>query len=168
MRNLTLLTLLQQVILNVLLCIILNYQGKNEQVFCRYVQRWAKDYLRRRLDWTVDEEGGNPSSPRHLASALCPCQYIEEWLRNKPRVQGRDFCPRWSSFLRDRGIWEIYRSFHVIKSYTCGFTIARAQKEIAEVSWIIKYARRRITIRINSFRKLLFTYQFASSSNFTP
>ncbi|KAG5307754.1 TM268 protein, partial [Pseudoatta argentina] len=66
-------------------------QGKNEQVFCRYVQRWAKDYLRRRLDWTVDEEGGNPSSPRHLASALCPCQYIEEWLRNKPRVQGRDF-----------------------------------------------------------------------------
>ncbi|EFN88073.1 hypothetical protein EAI_03581 [Harpegnathos saltator] len=79
-------------------------QGKNEQVFCRYVQRWAKDYLRRRLDWTVDEEGGNPSSPRHLASALCPCQYIEEWLRNKPRVQGRDFCPRWSSFLRDRGI----------------------------------------------------------------
>lgn len=88
-----------------IVCIILNYhQGKNEQVFCRYVQRWAKDYLRRRLDWTVDEEGGNPSSPRHLASALCPCQYIEEWLRNKPRVQGRDFCPRWSSFLRDRGI----------------------------------------------------------------
>lgn len=79
-------------------------QGKNEQVFCRYVQRWAKDYLRRRLDWTVDEEGGNPSSPRHLASALCPCQYIEEWLRNKPRIQGRDFCPRWSNFLRDRGI----------------------------------------------------------------
>lgn len=78
-------------------------QGKSEQVFCRYVQRWAKDYLRRRLDWTVDEEGGNPS-PRHLASALCPCQYIEEWLRNKPRVQGRDFCPKWSSFLRDRGI----------------------------------------------------------------
>ncbi|XP_003691636.1 transmembrane protein 268 isoform X2 [Apis florea] len=79
-------------------------QGKSEQVFCRYVQRWAKDYLRRRLDWTVDEEGGNPSSPRHLASALCPCQYIEEWLRNKPHVQGRDFCPSWSSFLKDRGI----------------------------------------------------------------
>ncbi|XP_015188136.1 PREDICTED: uncharacterized protein LOC107072593 isoform X2 [Polistes dominula] len=79
-------------------------QGKSEQVLCRYVQRWAKDYLRRRLDWTVDEDGGNPSSPRHIASALCPCQYIEEWLRNKPRVQGRDFCPRWSSFLRDRGI----------------------------------------------------------------
>lgn len=89
---------------SVSVCITLNYQGKNEQVFCRYVQRWAKDYLRRRLDWTVDEEGGNPSSPRHLASALCPCQYIEEWLRNKPRVQGRDFCPKWSSFLRDRGI----------------------------------------------------------------
>ncbi|XP_015113769.1 transmembrane protein 268 isoform X3 [Diachasma alloeum] len=78
-------------------------QGKSEQVLCRYVQRWGKDYLRRRLDWTVDEEGGNPTCPRHLASALCPCQYIEEWLRNKPRVQGRDFCPRWSSFLRDRG-----------------------------------------------------------------
>ncbi|KAI4488820.1 hypothetical protein M0802_011245 [Mischocyttarus mexicanus] len=75
-------------------------QGKSEQVLCRYVQRWAKDYLRRRLDWTVDEDGGNPSSPRHIASALCPCQYIEEWLRNKPRVQGRDFCPRWSSFFK--------------------------------------------------------------------
>ncbi|XP_012278321.1 transmembrane protein 268 isoform X2 [Orussus abietinus] len=79
-------------------------QRKSEQVLCRYVQRWAKDYLRRRLDWTVDEEGGNPSSPRHLSSALCPCQYVEEWLRNKPQIQGRDFCPRWSSFLRDRGL----------------------------------------------------------------
>ncbi|XP_051159358.1 uncharacterized protein LOC127280435 isoform X2 [Leptopilina boulardi] len=79
-------------------------QGKSERVFCRYTQRWAKDYLRRRLDWTVDEEGGNPSSPRHLSSAICPCQYIEEWLRNKSRIQGRDFCPTWSTFLRDRGI----------------------------------------------------------------
>ncbi|XP_011502937.1 PREDICTED: uncharacterized protein LOC105366256 isoform X2 [Ceratosolen solmsi marchali] len=79
-------------------------QNKCEQVFCRYTQRWAKDYLRRRLDWTVDEEGGNPFSSRHLSTALCPCQYIEEWLHNKIHVQGRDFCPRWSSFLRDKGI----------------------------------------------------------------
>ncbi|XP_012054445.1 PREDICTED: uncharacterized protein LOC105617500 [Atta cephalotes] len=74
-------------------------QGKNEQVFCRYVQRWAKDYLRRRLDWTVDEEGGNPSSPRHLASALCPCQYIEEWLRNKPRGYPPGFT--WCAYLSE-------------------------------------------------------------------
>lgn len=79
-------------------------QGKSERLFCRYTQRWSKDYLRRRLDWTVDEEGGNPSSPRHLYSAICPCQYIEEWLRNKSRMQGRDFCPAWSNFFRDRGI----------------------------------------------------------------
>lgn len=79
-------------------------QGKSERLFCRYTQRWAKDYLRRRLDWTVDEEGGNPSSPRHLSCAICPCQYIEEWLRNKSRIQGRDFCPTWSNFFRDRGI----------------------------------------------------------------
>ncbi|CAG2053413.1 unnamed protein product [Timema podura] len=79
-------------------------QVKGEQLFARYIQRWAKDYLRRRLDWTVDEEGGNPMEPRHLAPALCPCQYIEEYLRNKPRSDKRAFCPCWTAFLTERGI----------------------------------------------------------------
>nr|CAD7432417.1 unnamed protein product [Timema monikensis] len=79
-------------------------QVKGEQLLARYIQRWAKDYLRRRLDWTVDEEGGNPMEPRHLAPALCPCQYIEEYLRNKPRSDKRAFCPCWTAFLTERGI----------------------------------------------------------------
>jgi len=51
---------------------------KGERLFLRYVQRWAKDFLRRRLDWTISEGGENPSAPRHITSALCPCQYVEE------------------------------------------------------------------------------------------
>ncbi|XP_046676665.1 LOW QUALITY PROTEIN: transmembrane protein 268-like [Homalodisca vitripennis] len=79
-------------------------QGRGEQVLSRYLQRWCKDYLRRRLDWTIDEEGGNPPNPRHLPSALCPCQYIEEHLRNKPRRDPRACCPSFSAFLKERGI----------------------------------------------------------------
>ncbi|XP_067001525.2 transmembrane protein 268 isoform X2 [Anabrus simplex] len=79
-------------------------QARGEQLLSRYLQRWAKDYLRRRLDWTVDETGGNPVDPRHLARALCPCQYIEEYLKNKPHSDRRAFCPCWSSWLVERGI----------------------------------------------------------------
>ncbi|GLG99765.1 Uncharacterized protein GBIM_06153 [Gryllus bimaculatus] len=79
-------------------------QARGEQLLARYLQRWAKDYLRRRLDWTVDESGGNPMDPRHLARALCPCQYIEEYLRNKPRSDQRAFCPCCASWLAERGI----------------------------------------------------------------
>lgn len=70
----------------------------------RYLQRWSKDFLRRRLDWTVDVTGGNPVDPRHLTSALCPCQYIEEYLRNKPRTDRRAFCPCFSSWFAERGL----------------------------------------------------------------
>ncbi|KAK6622762.1 hypothetical protein RUM43_008605 [Polyplax serrata] len=79
-------------------------QGKGEQVLTRYLQRWSKDFLRRRLDWTVDEAGGNPVDPRHLASALCPCQYVEEYLRNKPHSDRRAFCPCFNSWLSERGL----------------------------------------------------------------
>ena len=59
-----------------------------EKLFLHYIQRWAKDYLRRRLDWVIEDLYGRSeytsnTSPRHLRSALCPCQYIEEHLRNK-------------------------------------------------------------------------------------
>ncbi len=77
---------------------------RGEQLLARYIQRWCKDYLRHRLDWTIDDEGGNPVDTRHLSSALCPCQYIEEYLRCKPRIDKRAFCPMFSSYLRERGI----------------------------------------------------------------
>ncbi|KAK2723378.1 hypothetical protein QYM36_001894 [Artemia franciscana] len=69
---------------------VVKKQEKAERLFIRYSQRWAKDYLRHRLDWTIDESDnndagiGNPPRPRHLHSALCPCQYLEDYLKCKP------------------------------------------------------------------------------------
>ena len=78
-----------------------------EKLFLHYSQRWAKDYLRRRLDWVMEDLYGRQdyssnTNPRHITSALCPCQvnketskammkcfsfspfqYIEEHLKNK-------------------------------------------------------------------------------------
>ena len=31
------------------------FQERAEKLFLHYLQRWAKDYLRRRLDWVVDD-----------------------------------------------------------------------------------------------------------------
>ena len=50
-----------------------------EKLFLHYCQRWAKDYLRRRLDWVVEDVYGRQdyasnTSPRHVKGALCPCQ----------------------------------------------------------------------------------------------
>lgn len=82
----------------------MNVQGMAEQVYLRYLQRWGKDFLRRRLDWTLDEDGGNPAAPRHLAQALCPCQYVEEVLRNKEPKDSRACCPFCNDWLRRRGL----------------------------------------------------------------
>ncbi|CAA9994372.1 unnamed protein product [Nesidiocoris tenuis] len=79
-------------------------QARGEQLLLRYLQRWCKDYLRRRLDWTLDEELANPSCPLHLNTALCPCQHIELYLANKPIKDKGDCCPCWSDWLRERGI----------------------------------------------------------------
>lgn len=86
---------------------IISYpQGLAEEALLRYLQRWGKDYLRRRLDWTLDEEGGNPASPRHLQSALCPCQYVQELMADKAARSRdeRDCCPCCASWLRTRGV----------------------------------------------------------------
>ncbi|KAL1491015.1 hypothetical protein ABEB36_011676 [Hypothenemus hampei] len=82
-------------------------QGRSEQLYLRYIQRWGKDFLRRRLDWTVDEILGNPANPRHIQSGLCPCQYIEDILANKmtPLDDSRDCCPIWSRLLARMGIY---------------------------------------------------------------
>ncbi|KAF7273105.1 uncharacterized protein LOC143202400 isoform X1 [Rhynchophorus ferrugineus] len=82
-------------------------QSRAEQVYLRYIQRWGKDFLRRRLDWTAEEVMGNPANPRHLHCALCPCQYAEDILANKaPSMdEGRDCCPIWSRFMTRLGIY---------------------------------------------------------------
>ncbi|XP_058122310.1 uncharacterized protein LOC131293113 [Anopheles ziemanni] len=67
-------------------------QGRAEGIFLRYLQRWGKDYLRRRLDWTI-EENAIVSAPRHLPTAYCPCQYAEEvLLQKKPKEDPRLCC----------------------------------------------------------------------------
>lgn len=58
---------------------IIPLQERAQKLFQHYVQRWAKDYLRRRLDWIVEDvygrtEYSSNTNPRHLRSALCPCQ----------------------------------------------------------------------------------------------
>ncbi|XP_045134265.1 transmembrane protein 268-like isoform X2 [Portunus trituberculatus] len=63
-------------------------QERAKLLLTRYSQRWAKDFLRKRLDWAFDAtarmEGlAPPVSPRHLTTARCPCQYIEEHLNVK-------------------------------------------------------------------------------------
>lgn len=63
-------------------------QERAEMVFLRYSQRWAKEYVRRHLELSVDgaERGGfSMAPPRHCISARCPCQFIEEHLKYKPR-----------------------------------------------------------------------------------
>ncbi|XP_042225200.1 transmembrane protein 268-like isoform X2 [Homarus americanus] len=68
-------------------------QERAELLLTRYSQRWAKDFLRKRLDWAFDAsarlEGLSPPvAPRHLATARCLCQYIEEHLSVKlPRQE---------------------------------------------------------------------------------
>ena len=58
---------------------IYHFQERAEKLYHHYIQRWAKDYLRRRLDWIVEDlygrtEYASNTNPRHLRSALCPCQ----------------------------------------------------------------------------------------------
>uniref|UniRef100_A0A182NC06 Transmembrane protein 268 n=1 Tax=Anopheles dirus TaxID=7168 RepID=A0A182NC06_9DIPT len=80
-------------------------QGRAEGIFLRYLQRWGKDYLRRRLDWTI-EENAIVSAPRHLPTAYCPCQYAEEvMLQKKPKEDPRLCC----ATIRERGMLLLLR-----------------------------------------------------------
>lgn len=65
-------------------------QERAELVLLRYSSRWVKQIVRRRLDLSVDvsERTGAsfpPPPPRHCATSRCPCQFIEEHLKYKPR-----------------------------------------------------------------------------------
>ncbi|XP_075212333.1 uncharacterized protein LOC142319207 isoform X2 [Lycorma delicatula] len=54
-------------------------------LFLRYSSRWAKLFVRQRLDLCVGGPSPPTAAPRHCVSARCPCQFIEEHLKYKPR-----------------------------------------------------------------------------------
>uniref|UniRef100_T1GHP1 Uncharacterized protein n=1 Tax=Megaselia scalaris TaxID=36166 RepID=T1GHP1_MEGSC len=66
-------------------------QAVAQEILLTYFQRWGKDFLRRRLDWTVNEAGVH-ETPRHLQSSICPCQYVEEILTNKIKSHQKRSC----------------------------------------------------------------------------
>ncbi|XP_054282010.1 transmembrane protein 268-like isoform X1 [Macrosteles quadrilineatus] len=59
-------------------------QERAQMLLLRYSSRWVKLYVRQRLDLCVDQSHGTPP-PRHCVSSRCPCQFIEEHLKYKPR-----------------------------------------------------------------------------------
>lgn len=81
------------------------------------MQRWGKDYLRRRLDWTLAESEVN-ASPRHLSNAYCPCQYAEEILLQKFQTNAasqKSKCTALNNWCRAKGFefcWKT-RKFYI-------------------------------------------------------
>ncbi|KAI4488819.1 hypothetical protein M0802_011244 [Mischocyttarus mexicanus] len=67
------------------------WQERAELLLLRYASRWARRFVRRRLDLVIDSQDRNRSiaglsvPPRHCVSARCPCQFIEDHLKYKPR-----------------------------------------------------------------------------------
>ncbi|KYM98148.1 Transmembrane protein C9orf91 like protein [Cyphomyrmex costatus] len=66
-------------------------QERAELLLLRYASRWARHFVRRRLDLVIDSQErdrgvmGLSVPPRHCVSARCPCQFIEDHLKHKPR-----------------------------------------------------------------------------------
>ncbi|KAK1126933.1 hypothetical protein K0M31_004550 [Melipona bicolor] len=66
-------------------------QERAELLLLRYASRWAHHFVRRRLDLVIDSQERNRDiaglsvPPRHCVSARCPCQFIEDHLKYKPR-----------------------------------------------------------------------------------
>nr|XP_012229815.1 PREDICTED: transmembrane protein C9orf91 homolog isoform X2 [Linepithema humile] len=67
-------------------------QERAELLLLRYASRWARHFVRRRLDLVIDSQErdrgitGLSVPPRHCVSARCPCQFIEDHLKYKPRA----------------------------------------------------------------------------------
>uniref|UniRef100_A0A0K8SWA3 Transmembrane protein C9orf91 n=1 Tax=Lygus hesperus TaxID=30085 RepID=A0A0K8SWA3_LYGHE len=59
-------------------------QERAKLLFLRYSSRWVKMLIRRKLDFGDRSEPGL-NQPRHSALFACPCQYIENHLKYKPR-----------------------------------------------------------------------------------
>ncbi|XP_047741369.1 transmembrane protein 268 isoform X5 [Hyalella azteca] len=74
-------------------------QDRSLLLLARYSQRWAKNYLRKRLDWAFDAlarvEGlAPPTPPRHLSTARCLCQYIESHLGLKDLLKQKELASK--------------------------------------------------------------------------
>ncbi|KAG7199243.1 hypothetical protein KM043_018112 [Ampulex compressa] len=80
-------------------------QERAELLLLRYASRWAHHFVRRRLDLVIDSQErsrditGLSVPPRHCVSARCPCQFIEEHLKYKPRGYPPGFT--WCAYLSD-------------------------------------------------------------------
>lgn len=67
------------------------WQERAELLLLRYASRWTRQLVRHRLDLVVDSQERNRAyvgpaiPPRHCVSARCPCQFIEDHLKYKPR-----------------------------------------------------------------------------------
>ncbi|XP_011882540.1 PREDICTED: transmembrane protein C9orf91 homolog isoform X2 [Vollenhovia emeryi] len=67
-------------------------QERAELLLLRYASRWARHFVRRRLDLVIDSQErdrgvtGLSVPPRHCVSARCPCQFIEDHLKHKPKA----------------------------------------------------------------------------------
>lgn len=67
------------------------WQERAELLLLRYASRWARHFVRRRLDLVIDSQErdrgvmGLSVPPRHCVSARCPCQFIEDHLKHKPK-----------------------------------------------------------------------------------
>ncbi|XP_031779347.1 transmembrane protein 268 isoform X2 [Nasonia vitripennis] len=77
-------------------------QERAELLLLRYASRWSHHFVRHRLALAVDSQERNGRNsigisvqpPRHCISARCPCQFIEEHLKYKPKAGQR----RWHNF----------------------------------------------------------------------
>ena len=61
------------------------FQERAEKLFLHYLQRWAKDYLRRRLDWVVDDLVNSKHQQLGLTNQIVTSKsilnfYIVSWL----------------------------------------------------------------------------------------
>ncbi|XP_071577493.1 uncharacterized protein [Temnothorax nylanderi] len=80
-------------------------QERAELLLLRYASRWARHFVRRRLDLVIDSQErdrgvtGLSVSPRHCVSARCPCQFIEDHLKHKPRGYPPGFT--WCAYLSE-------------------------------------------------------------------
>ncbi|XP_012260090.1 transmembrane protein 268 isoform X2 [Athalia rosae] len=80
-------------------------QERAELLLLRYVSRWARHFSRHRLDLVIDSQERNRTvigtsvPPRHCVSARCPCQFIEDHLKYKPKGYPPGF--GWCAYFRN-------------------------------------------------------------------
>ncbi|XP_012539945.1 uncharacterized protein LOC105838730 isoform X4 [Monomorium pharaonis] len=80
-------------------------QERAELLLLRYTSRWARHFVRRRLDLVIDSQErdrgvmGLSVPPRHCVSARCPCQFIEDHLKHKPKGYPPGFT--WCAYLSE-------------------------------------------------------------------